>query len=77
MVLDIGLPDITGYSLCRRMNQIIDSQNSIRPIFIAQSGWGQPEDMARAKAAGFDRHLTKPVKVKDLYSTMEELLKKF
>tara|TARA_Y100000768_G_C23976105_1_gene683173 strand:- start:859 stop:2730 length:1872 start_codon:yes stop_codon:yes gene_type:complete len=77
VVLDIGLPDITGYSLCRRMNQIIDSQNSIRPIFIAQSGWGQPEDMARAKAAGFDRHLTKPVKVKDLYSTMEELLKKF
>jgi CheY-like chemotaxis protein len=57
-VLDIGLPDMSGYELARRARQE-DWGNDI--YLIALTGWGQAEDKDKARAAGFDRHLTKPV----------------
>jgi signal transduction histidine kinase/ActR/RegA family two-component response regulator len=56
-LLDIGLPDIDGYELARRLRGVAGAD----PLhLVALTGWGQDGDRARALAAGFDRHLTKP-----------------
>ncbi len=56
--LDIGMPGMDGYETCRRIRQ----QPSPRPILVvAVTGWGQSQDKQRARDAGFDAHLTKPV----------------
>jgi signal transduction histidine kinase len=56
-VLDIGLPGMTGYELAKRMREIVGREVRL----VALTGYGQPEDKARAIEAGFDAHLTKPV----------------
>jgi PAS domain S-box-containing protein len=58
VLLDIGLPDIDGYETARRM-RALPGGAALR--LIAVTGWGQEEDKQRARAAGFDAHLTKPV----------------
>lgn len=56
---DIGLPDIDGYTLAE---QIRRRETPIsRPLLVAVSGYGRDADRARAKQAGFDLYLTKPV----------------
>jgi CheY-like chemotaxis protein len=61
-IVDIGLPDIDGYEVARRMRM-----NAKRPLaLIALTGYGQPEDQRRARAAGFDVHLVKPVTIERL-----------
>lgn len=58
-LVDIGLPVVDGYEVARRIRGAIGSQ-----IFlIALTGYGQPDDRARAAAAGFDVHLTKPLDI--------------
>jgi len=59
--VDIGLPGLNGYELARRVRaNEIDGPG--RPMMlVALTGWGSEDDKARAAAAGFDRHLTKPV----------------
>ena len=58
VILDIGMADMTGYEVARRIRQ----EEWGRHVFlIAMTGWGQEEDRERAKAAGFDRHLIKPL----------------
>ena len=56
-ILDIGMPDLTGYEIARRVRQKGD--NAI--LLMAVTGWGQTDDVGRALEAGFDEHLTKPV----------------
>ena len=55
--LDLGMPKINGYDACRIMRN--DFGNEI--FLVALTGWGQDEDRRRSAAAGFDRHLVKPV----------------
>jgi CheY-like chemotaxis protein len=62
VLVDIGLPGMDGYEVAKRLRQ---SPVSITQL-IALSGYGQAEDKRRAQAAGFDRHLTKPVDVQAL-----------
>jgi CheY-like chemotaxis protein len=69
LLLDIGLPDIDGYELVRRMRAMPETAHS---TIIALTGYGQPEDIARALKAGFDRHLVKPVAIDDLVSIISE-----
>jgi len=57
-LLDIGLPDMNGYELARRVRQLSAGAGI---TLIATTGWGQQKDRERAFAAGFDRHLTKPI----------------
>lgn len=57
VLLDIGLPDLDGYEVARRVRQL--AGGSIK--LIALTGYGQAEDQRRAYEAGFDFHLTKPV----------------
>jgi CheY-like chemotaxis protein len=57
MILDIGMPDLSGYEVARRLRQ----EPWGRKVFlIAMTGWGQAKDKAIAQAAGFDLHFTKP-----------------
>ncbi len=69
VLLDIGLPDVDGYEVCRQLRR---SDTGRRTLVVAVTGWGQARDKARAAAAGFDAHLTKPADP----ATVEELLSK-
>ena len=63
VLLDIGLPGMDGYEVARRIRHM-ELGGGIR--LIALTGYGQPEDRARALARGFDEHLVKPVNPKAL-----------
>lgn len=63
VVCDIGLPVIDGYQVITRLRETVEGP---LPFMIALTGYGQPEDRARALQAGFDYHLTKPVDVEEL-----------
>jgi len=58
VLLDIGLPQMDGYEVARRLRKIEDLP---RLKLVALTGYGQSEDRLRALAAGFDEHLAKPV----------------
>ena len=58
MFLDIGLPDIDGYALARRLRMLPQMVSS---KVVAITGYGQASDKERTKEAGFDHHLVKPV----------------
>ena len=57
-VIDIGMPDINGYEVCRRIRSQSWGQHT---LLVACTGWGQFQDRQRAAAAGFDVHLVKPI----------------
>ena len=57
-LLDIGMPDLNGYDVAR---QLRGSAQGKALRLIALTGWGQEDDKRRARDAGFDHHLTKPV----------------
>jgi PAS domain S-box-containing protein len=58
VLLDIGLPGLNGYEVCRRIRQTPWGE----PItLVALTGWGQDEDRDRSREAGFDAHMVKPV----------------
>jgi CheY-like chemotaxis protein len=59
-LLDIGLPDIDGYELARRLRSL-DGLGKFS--LIALTGFGQATDQQNAHAAGFDFHCTKPVEI--------------
>jgi CheY-like chemotaxis protein len=61
--VDIGLPDIDGYEVARRVRKAFPDG---APRLVAMSGFAQPEDRARALEAAFDLHLVKPVEPDDL-----------
>ncbi len=67
MILDIGMPDLSGYELAERIRREGWGRDC---LLVAVTGWGQQSDKTRARAAGFDHHLTKPVDS----STIEKLL---
>ncbi|SAK59995.1 PAS/PAC sensor hybrid histidine kinase [Caballeronia glebae] len=58
VLLDIGLPDVNGYELAKRIRQLPEGRDA---LLIALTGWGQEQDKLDALAAGFDKHLIKPV----------------
>jgi DNA-binding response OmpR family regulator len=63
IVLDIGMPGLDGYEVCRRIRQHAWG----RVVMIAAlTGWSRDEDRARSEQAGFDRFLVKPVDPKAL-----------
>jgi CheY-like chemotaxis protein len=68
-IIDIGLPDLDGYEVARR----IRAQAKRRIMLIALTGYGQPEDQRRAHAAGFDVHLVKPVTIERLDQAIASL----
>jgi CheY-like chemotaxis protein len=71
VLLDIGLPRMNGYDVAR---QIRDQEWGREMILVALTGRSQDEDLARSQAAGFDRHLIKPVDFGMLTNLLTELL---
>lgn len=63
VLVDVGLPDIDGYEVARRLRAQPATQG-LR--LVALTGYGTPEDRERALAAGFDEHLAKPIGLPEL-----------
>jgi PAS domain S-box-containing protein len=62
-LLDIGLPDMNGYELARRIRALPGGE---AVSLVAITGWGQQTDKDLAQDAGFDHHLTKPIDFDEL-----------
>jgi CheY-like chemotaxis protein len=70
-ILDIGLPDIDGYALARRLRAMAEEKPRGRAaLYLALTGYGQAHDKVLSKAAGFDRHFVKPVDLEALLAAL-------
>lgn len=69
-LVDIGLPDIDGYAVARRIRAALDGDAM---LLIALTGYGTPEDVALALESGFDMHLVKPVDTRALAGIFDGL----
>jgi PAS domain S-box-containing protein len=69
-ILDIGLPDMTGYAVARALRTLPGWE---RVRLVALTGWGATADRAQSRDAGFDLHLTKPVTLQALAAALPEL----
>jgi signal transduction histidine kinase/DNA-binding response OmpR family regulator len=67
VLLDIGLPKLNGFEVCRRMRAEPWGRDM---TILAVSGWGQDDDRRKSREAGFDNHMVKPVD----YITLLKLL---
>jgi PAS domain S-box-containing protein len=63
VLLDIGLPVLNGYEVCRRIRE---QPWGKQMILVALTGWGQEDDRNRSREAGFDGHMVKPVNLREL-----------
>jgi DNA-binding response OmpR family regulator len=70
VLLDIGLPDMDGNELARRLRADAATANA---VLIAITGYGQEQDRAAAIDAGFDHHFVKPVDTARLASLLAEI----
>ena len=70
LFLDIGMPGMTGWEVCERVRATTWGREA---KIIAVTGYGQASDRARSKAAGFDRHCTKPMLYEPLLHLLREL----
>jgi PAS domain S-box-containing protein len=68
MLLDIGLPSVDGYEVARR----IRARGGDRPLLVGISGYGFEADRQRAKDAGFDLYLVKPVDPQRLEALLDQ-----
>jgi CheY-like chemotaxis protein/anti-sigma regulatory factor (Ser/Thr protein kinase) len=66
-LVDIGLPRLDGYQVAQRIRETLSDQ---QPFLVALTGYGQPSDREKTREAGFDAHLTKPVDIGELKSTL-------
>ncbi|TZF89861.1 hybrid sensor histidine kinase/response regulator [Cognatilysobacter lacus] len=68
VLLDIGMPGMDGYEVARRLRRTAGGSEM---RLIALTGWSQPQDRERTRAAGFDHHLSKPVDIGALQSLLD------
>ena len=68
-LLDIGMPKLNGYDAARRIRQTSPAEDI---VLVAVTGWGQEEDKRRAREAGFDYHLTKPIEASSIQRLLAE-----
>jgi CheY-like chemotaxis protein len=67
VLLDIGLPGLDGYQVASRLRR---RRRTAGALLVALTGYGQEEDQQRAREAGFNHHLTKPVDLPVLYELL-------
>jgi signal transduction histidine kinase/ActR/RegA family two-component response regulator len=70
VVLDIAMPKLNGYDAARIIREQPWGKDM---ILIAMTGWGQQQDLRRAKENGFDAHLIKPVKYEAFLAALDQL----
>jgi len=69
-ILDIGLPDMTGYELARRLHR---KPAHAGAVLVALTGYGQQRDRELSQQAGFGYHLVKPVEIGKLTEILERV----
>src|SRR3954465_10270654 len=71
MICDIGMPDMDGWTLLRRMRKT-------RPTLpaIAVTGYGREEEVEMSSRAGFDEHLSKPVTMEEIDAAIDRVMAK-
>src|SRR5207253_9188822 len=67
-LLDIGLPDMDGNELARRLRA---QPETAAAVLVAVTGYGQDSDRERTRAAGFDHHLVKPIDLEKLHAILD------
>ncbi len=73
ILVDIELPDIDGFSVCRELH----SHDTTRKIpVVALSGNASPEDVEKARAAGFAGHIAKPINISNFFAILDGILAK-
>ena len=70
VLLDIGMPDMDGYEVARRIRAGFPERGT---SIVALTGWGQDQDRWRTRLAGFDHHLTKPADIAGLQALLKEV----
>ena len=70
VLLDIGLPRMSGFEVCRRVREQPWGNDM---LIIALTGWGQADDRRKSQDAGFDGHLVKPVEFAALGALLDSL----
>jgi signal transduction histidine kinase/CheY-like chemotaxis protein len=69
-LLDIGLPDMDGAELARRLRAMPETAHA---MLVAVTGYGQESDRARTRDAGFDHHLVKPLDLDKLHAILDRV----
>jgi CheY-like chemotaxis protein len=69
IILDIGLPDMDGAELARRLRAM---PALARTRLVAHTGYGAPHDREKTTAAGFDVHLVKPASIEQLQAALRQ-----
>jgi CheY-like chemotaxis protein len=69
VMLDIGLPEIDGYEVARRLRRLVGPATRI----VAVTGYGAEEDRRRSREAGFDEHVVKPMMPETLFRILAQL----
>jgi CheY-like chemotaxis protein len=72
VLVDIGLPGIDGYELARRLRERPPPSGE-RMLLVAVTGYGSEGDRTRAREAGFDHHLVKPVRLEQLTQLLGQI----
>jgi CheY-like chemotaxis protein len=70
VLLDIGLPQMTGYEVCRRLRELPWGKEL---VVIAVTGWGQGDEPQKWQEVGFDAHLVKPAQYDDVVALLSKL----
>jgi CheY-like chemotaxis protein len=72
LICDIGMPEMDGYELIRRVRALSPQQGGSIPA-VALTAYAREEDKQKALAAGFQKHLAKPVTPDELATTVIDL----
>jgi CheY-like chemotaxis protein len=71
ILCDIGLPGLDGYEVARRLR----AEKTLASVYlVALTGYALPEDMAKAKEAGFDEHIAKPASLERIEQILASAL---
>lgn len=74
ILLDIGLPDMDGWELARRLRQDLEPMH---PVLVAVTAYRSQEDQVRSKKAGIDYHLNKPAFREELIRLLMQLVGRY
>jgi len=70
--LDIGLPGMSGYEVAERLRDAAAEGGGEAPLLVAVTGYGQEASRRRSRDAGFDRHLLKPIDLRDVLALLDD-----